>query len=307
MNYEWKRLIINERYRFMLKFCDCKIWIIAFFLSVAFHLKAGNSQDLEVIFDLEPIFEKPVSQLATEQQFYSADFSKWCAELKEPLTLHRQIWSWCYIAQVLKNEEMLEPGKCGLGFGVGNEPLPALFANYGCSILATDIVKPRRSQINIKNICAPQQFKELVKVGLADMNRVEPYLQDYDFVWSSTSAHLLGDIGNGFQFMRKSLDCLKPGGVAVHTFEYNLSSNWHSVTKGPIVIFRRYDLIHFLLGLIQEGYEVYPLNLNQGGGTYDAYIDQPPYNSNYHIKLAISNLACTYMGIVIKKPANKFN
>lgn len=291
----------------MLKFCDFRIWFVTYFLFLALNLDAANTQDFEVVFDTEPSFESPVSQMATEQQFYSNELSKWCSELKQPLTLHRQIWSWCYIAQVLKHEHMLEPGKRGLGFGVGNEPLPALFANYGCSILATDIVKPRRSQINIKEICEPGRFKELVQVGLADMNRVEPYLDDYDFVWSSASVNLLGDIEKGFTFMRKSLDCLKPGGIAVHTFEYNLSSNWYSVTTGPLVVFRRYDLIHFLLGLIQEGYEVYPLNLNQGSGTYDAYIDQPPYDSNYHIKLSIFNLACTSMGIVIKKPANKFN
>lgn len=291
----------------MLKLCGFRIWFSTYFLFLVLNLDATNTQNLEVVFDAEPCFESPVSQMATEQQFYSKELCKWCEELKEPLSLHRQIWSWCYIAQVLKNEQMLEPGKRGLGFGVGNEPLPALFANYGCSVLATDLVKPRRSQINRKEICATDRFKDLVQVGLADMNRIESYLCEYDFVWSSASAHLLGDISNGFKFLRKSLDCLKPGGIAVHTLEYNLSSNWHSVTTGPLVVFRRYDLIHFLLGLIQEGYEVYPLNLNPGSGAYDAYIDQPPYNRDYHIKLSIFNLACTSMGIVIKKPANKFN
>src|SRR5438094_663038 len=46
---------------------------------------------------------------------------------------------WCYIAEVLWERGMLQPGRRGLGFGVGHEPLAALFASFGCHILATDL------------------------------------------------------------------------------------------------------------------------------------------------------------------------
>jgi hypothetical protein len=34
---------------------------------------------------------------------------------------------------------MLQPGRTGLGFAVGAEKLPALFASRGCRITATDL------------------------------------------------------------------------------------------------------------------------------------------------------------------------
>ena len=34
---------------------------------------------------------------------------------------------------------LYRPGKRGLVFAVGTEPLPAMFASFGCAIVATDI------------------------------------------------------------------------------------------------------------------------------------------------------------------------
>jgi hypothetical protein len=50
----------------------------------------------------------------------------------KPLVMHRKMWEWLFIAEALHEREMLEPGRRGLGFGVGREPLVALFAARGC-------------------------------------------------------------------------------------------------------------------------------------------------------------------------------
>ena len=59
--------------------------------------------------------------------------------MKEPPRLHRKLWEFCYIDEALYERGLLAPGETGLGFGVGEEPLPALFASYGCSVVATDM------------------------------------------------------------------------------------------------------------------------------------------------------------------------
>ncbi|MGH9194359.1 MAG: hypothetical protein ACRD1T_01300 [Acidimicrobiia bacterium] len=55
------------------------------------------------------------------------------------LYLHRKVWEWIFIAEALHERDMLRPGRRGVGFGVGREPLAALFASFGCEILATDL------------------------------------------------------------------------------------------------------------------------------------------------------------------------
>src|SRR5260370_19674515 len=82
----------------------------------------------------------------TQAQLISPAFDKWksilapalpkrhlCDAEGNPL-LHRKIWEWCFIAQALDDHGMLRPGKRGLGFAVGKEPLPAALAGCGCRI-----------------------------------------------------------------------------------------------------------------------------------------------------------------------------
>jgi hypothetical protein len=76
------------------------------------------------------------SSPCTVRQFQSPVFQKWCARIKWPLDhVHRKGWEWCYIAQALRERGMLQPGKRGLGFAVGREPLVDLFASHGCEIM----------------------------------------------------------------------------------------------------------------------------------------------------------------------------
>ena len=43
----------------------------------------------------------------------------------------------------------------------------------------------------------------------------------------------------GLRFLEDSLDCLKPGGVAVHTTELNLSSNEETMeTEHDVIAFK---------------------------------------------------------------------
>jgi hypothetical protein len=55
------------------------------------------------------------------------------------MVLHRKLWEWCFITDVLYRQGMLSQGKTGLGFAVGREPLVAYFASLGARILASDL------------------------------------------------------------------------------------------------------------------------------------------------------------------------
>ena len=171
--------------------------------------------------------------------------------------MHRKLWEYCYITQVLAEREMLQPGKRGLGFAVGHEPLPALFASTGCQILATDLDGSvdvskewsstgqhanQLSDLNDRGLCSAEAFADRVAFRPVDMNAIPDDLTGFDFIWSSCSLEHLGGLDRGRAFILQSLRCLKPGGIAVHTTEFNVASNDSTVIDGGTVIYRQRDL-----------------------------------------------------------------
>lgn len=157
----------------------------------------------------------------------------------DPDVPHRKQWEWLYIASALFEREKLNPGLKGLGFAVGKEPLPALFARHGCDILATDLHPSKASaqgwdskneqhadtlmDLNKPHICDSAIFFCNTSYAYVDMNNIPARLNNsFDFCWSSCALEHLGNIENGIKFVINSLKCLKSGGVAVHTTEYNV-------------------------------------------------------------------------------------
>ena len=96
------------------------------------------------------------SQLCTQESLSSPELRGWsdrlrpmwnpCGEDPRPFMLHRKMWEWLFIAQALAERDMLRPGRVGLGFGVGREPLVALFASMSCDVVATD--QPRACAVS---------------------------------------------------------------------------------------------------------------------------------------------------------------
>ena len=174
-----------------------------------------------------------------------------------PHLCHRKQWEWCYIAQVLALAGMNRPGRRGLGFGVGTEPIVAYLASKGSTIVATDLATSASAskrwaatgqhagavdELNRNGLCPDEQFRELVTFRPVDMNHVPDDLRDFDFTWSSCALEHLGDLGAGIEFFLRQIDCLRPGGIGVHTTEYNVSSNSATVSKGHTVLYRRRDI-----------------------------------------------------------------
>jgi SAM-dependent methyltransferase len=245
----------------------------------------------------------------------SAVFRQWCARLGLPCGLHRKFWEYCFIAQALFERDMLRPGRRGLGFGVGKEPLAALFASFGCEIVATDQASDQARQtgwaarnqyadqldtLNEAGLCNADQFRRLVTHRAVDMNAIPKDLRHFDFTWSACSLEHLGSLEHGARFLMNMMECLKPGGVGVHTTEYNLSSDTATLTEGPTVLFRPRDIAAIAQRLRSQGHRI-QLNLDAGDGMADRHVDLPPYTHNPHLKLQIETYIVTSIGLIIER------
>lgn len=257
------------------------------------------------------------SCLCTETTLLSAEFQDWAETLGEARGhLHRKVWEWCFITQALAERGMLQPGRRGLGFAVGQEPLTAAFVSKGASILATDLYTQEAlargwietdqhadgfSALNKRGICGRQEFQERVQFKFADMNNIGAELHDnFDFLWSSCAFEHLGSLDHGERFVLNAMACLKPGGVAVHTTEYNASSNFLTVRKGETVLYRKKDIQGLARRLRAAGHQI-DIDFDPGKGAADGFIDVPPYTHATHLKLRIRMFTATSIGLIIQK------
>jgi len=250
---------------------------------------------------------QPVSQLVSQSQFEEMAFLHWQGQPPPPY--HRKDWEFAYIAQALDVRGLLAPGKHGIGFGVGREPLPVIFAQHGAEIIATDKPSPgiwdesgqySRDVFDLAGM--KTELMSLVTHRAVDMTSVPYDLHGrFDFTWSAGSLEHLGSLQAGIDFIWASLACLKPGGTAVHTTEYNLSSNVDTVESGEVVVYREKDIRMLASELTDFGYEI-TLNLERGKDEYDQYIDRPPYRHTPHLSLLFDGYVMTSVGLIIHKP-----
>jgi SAM-dependent methyltransferase len=154
--------------------------------------------------------------------------------------------------------------------------------------------------LNKRGVCPDELFRERVSLRYADMRNIPGDLRDFDFVWSACALEHLGSLRLGEQFVYKSLRCLKPGGVAVHTTEYNCSSNVFTKREGGTVIYRKRDIRRIGSQLKKKGYEV-SLDFSRGNLPADRVVDKPPYDHKVHLKLEVDGFVATSFGLIIKK------
>lgn len=285
--------------------------------------KKFDSQPKEKM-DVEPSNIGLTSKICVEKDIESYWYRYWCHKLKLAPLYHRKPWEFAYIAQVAYEKGILNPGKKALSFGCGEEPLPALLCSYGISVLATDapfeeVAKAwsetgqygSLDKLVNTDICDRATFEQLCKFEKVDMNNLTPLImkkERYDFIWSACALEHLGSIEKGLVFIEKSVECLAPGGVAVHTTEYSLTGKF--VDNGGTVNFNSAHMEDVKNRLENKGYEVASFDLNQGTGVLDSYIDLPPYNgvinkeneSEAHLRLLVNEIPCTSIGIIIRKP-----
>lgn len=229
--------------------------------------------------------------------------------------MHRKQWEFVYVLSALEQAGMLEPGRRGIGFAVGAEPLPSVFAKLGVEVLATDAPEELESteqwaklglhsrtieDLWFRDIVPKDKFLEQVTFARADMNAIPKDLSGFDFCWSSCAFEHLGSLKHGIDFVENSLACLNPGGVAVHTTEFNLDSNEDTVEASDLCLYRKRDIDELRARLSAAGHEVFTFNHFPGSDPIDMSIDEPPY-SIPHLKLLVAGFATTSLGLIIRK------
>lgn len=266
--------------------------------------------------DLTADYGQRRSELCKAKDFQQDWFARWCQELGETPKYHRKQWEYVYILQALWERGCISKGKRGIGFAVGTEPLPSVFAKYGCDILATDILPEKGEQMGWTtanqlctgvdslykcDICDEETFNQRVEYMPVDMNDIPSDLRHFDFNWSSCSFEHLGTIEKGKQFLRNQLKTLKPGGWAVHTTEFNISSNDETQDNNPTVVFRMRDIEAIAGELRREGHWVEELDYSLGGLPQDFAVDIYPHQQKVHLKLQVGSFVVTSIGLIIRK------
>lgn len=244
------------------------------------------------------------TKLASVESFKSNDAKQIIRELERAeIRNHRKQWEFVYVVQALRYTGMLAPGRKALVFAAGQEPLISYFASKGVHVLATDMdfrdAKKKgwvhtnqhsasRYQLYRPWMLSKEDFDQRVKFQTMDMNSIDTSLYgEFDFVWSTCSLEHVGSIALGKLFALRSALLLKRGGIAVHTTEFTLNSNSHTVEQGPTVLWRRSDVEELRADLRGFGFDVQGMCLASGSDPVDQMIDLPPYRSHNHMRLKL--------------------
>lgn len=235
-------------------------------------------------------------------------------------TMHRNLWEWCAISQALDERGMLETERGAIGFAVGVEPLPSLFAARGVRLeasgfhdvtahsswLETGQLGAALDGIHWPGILPFNDFCDRVTfqdINMRDLSHVKKEL--FDFCWSSCSYEHLGSLEAGFKFLIDPLECLRLGGISVHTTEFNVSSNSDTVAVGDSVVYRKKDIENLDRRLRKLGCAIEKMDFDAGASQYDLEFDYPSFytHGRQHLKLKLGDYICTSMLIIIRKEA----
>lgn len=267
-----------------------------------------------------------LSRGCVQQDFHEDWFLYWCDTARFARAYHRKLWEHAYVLQTLHSLDLLREGKSGIGFGVGREPEPSIMAACGVSVLATDLDENEAirkgwtetdqhaadlSRMYRADIVSREVFDARVRFRAVDMNAIPADLDgQFDFCWSSCALEHLGSIRNGLDFIKNSLGPLKPGGIAVHTTEFNYLHGEKTLDNAATVLFRRRDFELLVRELEVDGHEIYPFDFDVLRSPLDYLIDVPPYPHeggagapDFHLRLAVNGFATTSFGVVVRKRA----
>jgi 2-polyprenyl-3-methyl-5-hydroxy-6-metoxy-1,4-benzoquinol methylase len=269
------------------------------------------------------------SKPSTQADIASDWVAYWCSELKIPVVFHRKIWELAYVLQAIYEHGSIRPGARGLGFGCGTEALPSYLGQRGVQVTVTDQApeamkaqgwaRTNQHTTSIEQAFKPQLisrdvFDRNVSLRYVDMNAIDSDLKDYDFCWSICAFEHLGSIQKGLDFVVNSLNTIRPGGLSVHTTEFNFANDKKTIDNRRTVLFQRKHFLDLERRLRVEGHGVAPLSFNVGDLPLDKFIDLPPFVDSwssdlkeswgcgsYHIKVSVDGFPATCFGIIVTR------
>ena len=231
--------------------------------------------------------------------------------------LHRKGWELAWIAEHIERHFSVSlPGKRGLGIAVGVEPLCSLFPSCGADVVITDI-DPSAENIkewwvdtgqhcggDVEKIHGLEggSYKENVSFSYYDMRDPLPkeWVNGFDFLWSNNSVVHIGSIGAAMDFIVRSSEALKPGGIMVHTTEYAISGPPDDSVDGANS-FMRFEHIMETLRMLRKSGMIVPTHHCKDW----QLIDEETVDASekfHHVKINSGKCVVTCVGFVAIKP-----
>ena len=298
--------------------------------SFGYDLALRLARDLPVRTDTVATHVGLRSKASTQADIESDWSAHWAAQLKTPVVYHRKLWELAFVLQAIHEHGHLVAGARALGFGCGREPIPSYLATNGVAVTVTDLpheeakargwVDSNQHLESLETAYHPQlvardAFDQLVELRSADMNDIPADLAGYDFCWSTCAMEHLGSIEKGLAFVENSLATLRPGGLAVHTMEFNVEQDGPTIDNWVTVLFQKKHLERLAAVLRGKGHHVADLDFEVGDRPMDKFVDIPPWLHDLppdyadrlgqpnHLKVGIDGFVSTCFGIIVQKAA----
>jgi hypothetical protein len=283
---------------------------------------------------------KAFSRPCIGEDIYSGWHFSLCRHLGgNPLT--RKAWEWTFTVQAFWNLGIFSrniPSR-GIGFGCGTEPLISMLANFDAQILATDISADSEiaqswqatasaaqntgflDNLFQSRLVSREKFLQRVSYTDLDMNNIPlgELEGQFDFAWSSCALEHLGTKRKGMEFVLNSSRCLKPGGIAIHTTEYDHTGT-SNIDNWPTVLYNQQDILELQQELSAHGFELVEPAFYQTSHFIDGYVDLPPYpehkqfdhsffgepgaldpSSIPQLNLSVDGFKCTSYALIVRR------
>lgn len=257
------------------------------------------------------------SQACSAAQIREPAYRAWVDRLGQQRRFHRKQWEYVIALEAARQSGVLLPGRSALGFGVGTEPIPAMLAAMGLDVLATDQAvedaghwaeyQEHASSLEAlqwPGICDPVAMRARVRFRQVDMNAIPNDLGSHDLIWSSCAMEHLGSPQAGFDFVFRSLDLLRPGGLAVHTTEFDLTPGEAAVDYGHCALYRLVDLERLRDEALVRGFTMHinPYVAFEHPADRAIAPRGTTGKEEFHLKLALFDSVSTSFAIVIRRP-----
>ena len=260
-----------------------------------------------IIVNRPPSFAAPTSQLVSASQIYEPEFREIAHRMSFEAVLDRKIWEYCFIVNAIERFAKTGPGSKGLAFGCGMEVATSVLAAKGSDILATDYVDQDKDwQAKGLDDCFSSThidratFDARVRFQHLDMNSIDPGLTGFDFLWSTGSLEHIGGYDQGLAFVERAMHCLNPGGIAVHTTEFTLTSETIGYDSPDLSFYCRRDIEKLAERLLAAGHMII-LNFERGNTVADNHVDTAPYHFGRTLCAHFNFHVISSIGLIIQK------
>ena len=288
------------------------------------HVKQGKVQSgpLEIMMPLPSVFHPENesymgSANCQARDFYTKNYVAFCADIGEKVLLHRKRWEFAFISEHLSRAGALIPSLKGSAsawernrfqrylppkgaryWRLTRRQVPRVLAREATNQWSSGIAKLFRPKI-----ISEELLRERVRFTFCDMASIpDDYINSFDFCWSACCFEHLGSLERGADFVVESIEkTLRPGGIACHTSELNVSSNVNTVEYGGTVLYRLQDVEKLIARIESRGHEVLKLPFEPGLSYIDHLVHVPPYSSEVHLKTRVGAFVTTSFGLVVRR------